>query len=232
MPIFFIKNQYMGAQSVIINKDNGDIVKHTTQQYKVGLYVAVYVNGNIASQGNVQKKEHDYHHDIRKTVGFSDILILDEGSSTPLAVIKRNEKINVLHNSFCNNPTGDGTFRATFGSRLTDSMYFEIPCTEVTRLMNELAKKEGINLSGHRFVTHNEIKARMIASGDSHPIFSTLICVSEYSSGTCVAGGTSVKDAATIAVAKIGAWLNNNPGKKLSDLVESKYINGKPANNE
>lgn len=52
----------MSLQTVL--KKGKDTFQIITQQYEVGLYVAIYRNGSIYEQLSLNKSEQDFHKDI------------------------------------------------------------------------------------------------------------------------------------------------------------------------
>lgn len=56
-------------------KDSGKTIKVITQQYEVGLYVAVYENDVFVDQFCLEDSEEEYHKKLREE--YKDFLIID-----------------------------------------------------------------------------------------------------------------------------------------------------------
>lgn len=80
-------------RTVIKNKELGNI-EIITQQYKLGLYVAIYKNKRLINQFGSNLKEAAYHRKVRiRTIKRGDTIV--EGS---VIEIKSKYPINVFEN--------------------------------------------------------------------------------------------------------------------------------------
>lgn len=69
--------------TVINIKNSNRIINFVTQQYEIGLYIALYEDGNSIpiSQGGIDKEELKYHKSLRrKAIKNGDEIILERSS--------------------------------------------------------------------------------------------------------------------------------------------------------
>lgn len=80
-------------KTVIKNKELGNI-KIITQQYQLGLYIAIYKNKRLINQYASNLKEAEYHRKVRiRAIKIGDIIV--EGT---VLEIKSKYPINVFEN--------------------------------------------------------------------------------------------------------------------------------------